>query len=1542
MKQTNNAIKFLMAQYRAIFQNAYFKGLATAAVVTMGLAAGQAQAAITDKTGWEELTTKTDSITITDNVTATNTKEFNLTLTGKTNKINGGSGGATSLTAQQGTITLNDENAALTIGAKTEDKGTTLDIKALDIQNGTVTLTNTANSGSNVKLNTLNLGSNGKLVVSGSDTKATIGEADKTTINLGAGIIELISGAVAGKQLTATGGTIHFKDTNSWTTPNYVEGSTGTAQKQNITIDAEKTGTIALAGKGTNRGIMHFASGSVINLASDDTAPSTLKIDSGSTTLGSLVIFDANVDLKTSGEAASGSYLTIQGVADADSQEKYSELQADADVIGKYLTTGSKADIVLKKDAKLVLQGKKVVLGDETANASEALTIKIANGKGTDKATGTVIVSGTNSIVHADTFEIASKAGDGSNLAANLTLSANDMKLGIEAVGASLQAKNVTFVSSAYNKPYTLQDTLTLSSTTETDDGIKATSGTITANPEGIVVSGGKAKPLTIKGGIYEAAKLGVKSGSIAVSNTEADLSKLSIGTLSLDNTNANEITISGAKDKEAVLDLSNTTLELKGNTSNKTSITVGEHGTLLVSGENLAKLINKEDAWGASNKGAGIYISGGEVDTLLTSIDAELTVGDLISGSDVAENKIVFHESNGGTLNTQSLTLADTAGNGVLDIGGSATLDVGNTLSIKDVKSGDLVVQTGNIAVGEAINAATGSKSGTKLVLGKENTGSATLQLGDIYFDKDTNKIEHTADTGAKVDVDLVLDGKSSSDKSNLTVKYGHWTAKDITAENATIAIGSSDFEVKGAKDPQDHKFGLTANSLTLDAAATVTVDQNLEGSTQAQELVVGKLSTTEANAITLKGDMTLKGDGSEANKFGLALKAKAISVEQGGSLTITDAALNAIKIDNNTVTIQDNAYAANALVSKTGSVVKLDFTSGTSLSNEALTQLRNKLFDLNGKDHLAGTLNVGDAKIAGLPTVGSDGKVEWSDLAANKDVITDTTNNDLMNATVTGVTSAKPIRGSFGAVTSTQATDINNDERLTLNKADQGYFAAQVDAHGNLVKDSDDNVVALGFTVAQDTDLTLNNGGKAGNITLNKNSGLVIGGKADGVTELTKVSGGNDASLDLLAGTLQVTNKDKKAEVSVGELSTAAGTTLKADKLTVSSTSEVKGNLDVTTKAEFKGKAKLSGQNTLAAVDFEEETSIVAGKTTVSGDLNVAAGKKLSVIGGATLDVKTLKALGTGTGTEIFVGQSKDEPNGIDSTSGVLAADLFNLNGASLVIDPEFGEAASFAGADIFGNYAKAEDAGIVHGNIYALQNAIASIGNKDEKEVKAKFAQFLDAKTGSLQKDGVGAIAYVAKNVKINDGSKIVVDPAATDKTYKATANTTEYNNGDLYLGKGAALAVDVSALADSTKAAITFNKTNADAVVYAKDSTKSAIYVTGSLADINKNAIKLFDNKGGTQKVKLDLGNTNGSETGKLTVQTINGLYAGSITEGDITNSTVNLAFQTQKANQTFDVVSAPVKDTLLAAGAGFFDYDEAKPTDKVLGMHSTTS
>ena len=262
----------------------------------------------------------------------------------------------------------------------------------------------------------------------------------------------------------------------------------------------------------------------------------------------------------------------------------------------------------------LITSGTLAITDSEEVDLTK---LKFAN-NGT-AAAGKIVTSNTK---NQATLEINNaKITDALTGADKLAVVANQLTLGGSAPAGveSLKAKNVTFESTAYNKPYTLQDTLTLSSTTKTDEGIKATTGNITSNPEGVLVSGGSAK-LTIDGGIYAADKIGIKKGSLTVSNTEADLSKLSIGTLSLDNTGGadNAITISGAENQKAVLDLSETTLALTGHNSNKTSITVGDHGTLLVSGENLAKLINKDNAWG-NTKGAGIYINGG-MDTLLTS----------------------------------------------------------------------------------------------------------------------------------------------------------------------------------------------------------------------------------------------------------------------------------------------------------------------------------------------------------------------------------------------------------------------------------------------------------------------------------------------------------------------------------------------------------------------------------------------------------------------------------------------------------------------------------------------------------------------------------------------------------------------------------------------------------------------------------------------------------------------------------------------------------------------------------------------------------
>ena len=90
MKQTNNAIKFLMAQYRAIFKNAYFKGMASAVLLTAGLAvAGNAQAADYDHTSFPTIGNEgvtwnsgSDTIKITDAAAAdgivTNSNAFDM------------------------------------------------------------------------------------------------------------------------------------------------------------------------------------------------------------------------------------------------------------------------------------------------------------------------------------------------------------------------------------------------------------------------------------------------------------------------------------------------------------------------------------------------------------------------------------------------------------------------------------------------------------------------------------------------------------------------------------------------------------------------------------------------------------------------------------------------------------------------------------------------------------------------------------------------------------------------------------------------------------------------------------------------------------------------------------------------------------------------------------------------------------------------------------------------------------------------------------------------------------------------------------------------------------------------------------------------------------------------------------------------------------------------------------------------------------------------------------------------------------------------
>ena len=180
MKQTNNAIKFLMAQYRAIFQNAYFKGLATAAVVTMGLAAGQAQAAADDATleatDTLNVATKTIEVNGTQAASGNDTSgkfkgvsiangtldlsEYTMSITGEetagsSNKVAGTSG--------EGTLKLNtlsikaDKETKGLLVEGTADGGANLTATAINITKG-ILATKGTTSGGVVNANTLTIG----------------------------------------------------------------------------------------------------------------------------------------------------------------------------------------------------------------------------------------------------------------------------------------------------------------------------------------------------------------------------------------------------------------------------------------------------------------------------------------------------------------------------------------------------------------------------------------------------------------------------------------------------------------------------------------------------------------------------------------------------------------------------------------------------------------------------------------------------------------------------------------------------------------------------------------------------------------------------------------------------------------------------------------------------------------------------------------------------------------------------------------------------------------------------------------------------------------------------------------------------------------------------------------------------------------------------------------------------------------------------------------------------------------------------------------
>ncbi|MDY2799298.1 MAG: hypothetical protein SOV16_09110, partial [Anaerobiospirillum succiniciproducens] len=189
MKQTNNAIKFLMAQYRAIFKNANIAMVAAIAAAA-ALAAGSANAADLSSKLTNSVDTAVDvtSTAADDTITVVGDKKYAKAVTvnkGAKLTVSGHLAAVGDVTVNGGTLILKDANSSLMLGA---------------IKNVSDQITNKQHYEHNLK------------VTSGSDIQMNNANIGVANFDIAGSTISLKSGGTGGTNLTAYGESAYQND----------------------------------------------------------------------------------------------------------------------------------------------------------------------------------------------------------------------------------------------------------------------------------------------------------------------------------------------------------------------------------------------------------------------------------------------------------------------------------------------------------------------------------------------------------------------------------------------------------------------------------------------------------------------------------------------------------------------------------------------------------------------------------------------------------------------------------------------------------------------------------------------------------------------------------------------------------------------------------------------------------------------------------------------------------------------------------------------------------------------------------------------------------------------------------------------------------------------------------------------------------------------------------------------------------------------------------------------------------------------------------
>ena len=1141
MKQTNNAIKFLMAQYRAIFNNAYFKGLATAALVTVAMSAGQAQAAgltgelKADKAQAVEITVTEGNQTL--DASSGSKYALGITVTGGKVTTSGDLFAKGDLTVNNAELLVsgdsillghdNAESKTPYVGNFNSNSGTitlsggNIGVVDFALQNGNITLTSGGSGSTNLTAYgeggiqnpsgapTFNLNANSSLTnMSGSlGTATNITSIGVLTVDSGTYTLNGANSSVNSdhKNLTYLSGTKELKIQNKAVvnasgTTNALHGTSISINDSTINV---QSGTLTI---GSSYDRHQFASGSgdaPDKAGSISLTNATLNIAQG-TTLNFGYGNDTATTLDiTGGKITNSGTVSLYAPTATMTNENLHQLVGGTFDIKRDATINISDDLDLTKD----------VLGDNGQLVSSKLTL-----------TGKLTLDAGNTTL-GKKFDVA-----------NLTLDTDALKVGegftqnkgTVTVAKSLSgSKGFTIDSSGAAAKFDLVNTDTTAGTISGIDTltVKATSDTATLNIEGkwsgldatavVLQSGGTLNlkgvdALTFKSvDVQDNGKLALDGSNLTVADTVKNATANGV-----DLKNNSSVSAQYAKVTSGDVVSDSTIKNFKLDGTSKIVLTGREAG--VIAKDKLDKI--KEALLGKDGQGL-VEIAGASLSDAEAGITGDTAAFDKAqSNSNVAgiyEDKTIVGANKpvSGSNSWGSVELADTKDNLEIASGASVTLNgVGGELVTKKdgtTTGGVALTQDATLSVkgnGELTTiTASANNQGKALVNANLSVtgdiGSSTLALGEVNVQGG-----QLSTTGNIYTNNLVVDGAVS-------------TTKDISA--------TTKLEANGLVQAQN----ITAGSITV--SDTVIADKvTLSGTSSV--LSVGDSANTglvEVGTLDLKGGKLLLDPAYDQPSTIVALK------------DVTDTTKDVVSANgdigvgmNSILAVGTTADEAKALLTK------LDFFNGVSLkqTNGAVLVANESLYiPTNGKVVLDSTAD--HTKLTAALTTNNSFSLGANSALVVTDNLSSKTNDgqkaviEFQETTGTTLTLAAGSKIAFeSALSEKDSVKLTN----AVTKTDNG---AVITAAGGLLNGKYDSTTGqIGFTLDEDKlrEQAVNMSAPVQDLAIAalKGDGVELGeAGTQYIQTMTGLDGGKaveeTARLAVYGGTVQATNLAQQA---------------------------------------------------------------------------------------------------------------------------------------------------------------------------------------------------------------------------------------------------------------------------------------------------------------------------------------------------------------------------------------------------------------------------